>query len=174
MVLAALSHSDWIALGAVLIAGGALILAIFALVLAWRADARVGRDVQREERADEYHDVAAAEVTQVLGVAEPRRAELRLTAGLAVPDGSDRRRYAVTVHNVGPARADDVRVTVENERGETVSEESSLPALSLAGGESGQTAAWVPRSAAGSGLCFAVSWRDDTDNHVRTEVALPY
>jgi hypothetical protein len=170
VLLAALTRSDWIALGAVLIAGGALMLAIFALVLAWRADARAGRAGQPdpgEESADGHLDVVPVET-------ETGRAELRLTAGLAVPDGSDRRRYAVTVRNAGRGRADEVRVTVENEQGETVSEASPLPPLSLAGGESGETAAWVPRAAARPGLCFAVSWRDDRDNHVRTEVALPF
>ena len=187
MVVAALSRSDWIALGAVLIAGGALILAIFALVLAWRVDARVpqadGQATQpEEERTDESHDVAQTAViavadtavTEVVVAPEAARAELRLVAGLAVPDGSDRRRYAVTVHNVGGGRADDVLVTVEDEDGKTVSTPSTQPPLSLAGGESGHTAAWVARSVARPGLTFAVSWRDDGDKHARTEVALPF
>jgi hypothetical protein len=188
VVVAALSRSDWIALGAVLIAGGALILAIFALVLAWRVDAQVrqsnGEATTPEGRADARHDVAQTAVietavadnavTEVVAAPELARAELRLVAGLAVPDGSDRRRYAVTVHNVGGGRADDVRVTVEDEDGETVSTPSSQPPLSLAGGESGHTAAWVPRSIARPGLTFAVSWRDDGDRHAKTEVALPY
>ena len=58
------------------------------------------------------------------------------------------------------------------ENGETVSAQSTL-LLSLAGGESAQTAVWMLRDvAARPGLCFAISWRDDEDKHVRTDVGL--
>ena len=167
-----MSRSDWIALGAVLVAAGSLILSLFSLVLASRADARAGRAEKGEEGAGEH--VAERWETPTVETPPVGRADLRLTAGLAVPDGSGRRRYAVTVRNVGSGRADDVRVTVEDEQGTTVSVPSSLPPLSLAGGESGQTAAWMLKDEARPGLCFAVSWRDGGDEHVRTEVGLPF
>ncbi len=174
MLLGTLSRSDWIALGAVLIAGGSLILAIFALVLAWRADARAGRAETRDDdaRADEH---PAEQPTIVKADArDGRRAELRLAPGIAVPDGSDRRRYAVTVRNVGAVRADDVRVTVEDENGETVSVPSSSQLLSLTGGEESQSGASVTKDVARPGLWFALSWRDaDGAHHVRTDVSLP-
>ena len=170
VLVATLSRSDWIALGAVLIAAASLIVALFSLALAWRADARAGRGEERdergEERAVEQHAAAQADA------ADARRADLRITPGLAVPDGSDRRRYAVEVQNIGRGRADEVRVTVEDQNGETVSAQSTL-LLSLAGGESAQTAVWMLRDvAARPGLCFAISWRDDEDKHVRTDVGL--
>lgn len=173
MVLASLSQSDWIALGAVLIAGGALILALFALVVALRGETtpppprKPGEPPS--ERPTEVHDtlVAAAVVS--------RGADLKITPGLAVPDGRDRRRYGVVVRNAGAGRADGVRLTVEDEQGETVSLPSSSEPITLAGGEEGQTAVWMAKDAARPGLWFAVGWRDhDGDHHVRTDAGLPW
>jgi hypothetical protein len=173
VVLATLSQSDWIALGAVLIAGGALILALFALVVALRGETQP-RPVQKpdeapSERPTEVHD------TLVAPAVASRGADLKVTPGLAVPDGRDRRRYGVVVRNAGNGRADDVRLSVEDERGETVSLPSSSEPLSLAGGEEGQAAVWMAKDAARPGLWFAVGWRDDDGEHqLRTDAGLPW
>ena len=174
MVVASLSQSDWIALGAVLIAGGALILALFALVVALRGEAPPRPPAQKpveppSERPTEVHD------TLVAAAVASRGADLRITPGLAVPDGRDRRRYGVVVRNAGTGRADGVRLSVEDEQGMTVSLPSSSEPITLAGGEEGQTAVWLAKDAARPGLWFAVAWRDDDgEHHVRTDSGLPW